>query len=229
MKPILMTVFLLITFNVLAQEPYTNLYNDSNYQEYLSNLIEESEKDNHYAQNELAETYQDSDNPNMDLSQAVYWYEKAAENGNANAALQLGSLYGAGVGGLEQDCEMSVYWLTKATKGFLSGIAWNNVAWTLVTCPDEKFIDAKRALEIMQEHGEEFAQTAGALDTLAAIHAQLGDFVKAVVLQETALFLIEKEENKPRIESMNERLKSYKSKKAWVGFAHSNPEDYIDH
>ncbi len=195
---------------------------------YVDELILRAENDDAHAQYSLAELYLHQDNPDRDLYKAVYWFEKSAENGNSDAALELGQFYSAGSAGLEKNCELSVYWSTKATKSYNSSVAWNNIAWVLATCPDDSFIDAKRALKIMQDHGNESNQLSGVMDTLAAVYAQLGDFTKAVSLQETAILLIKNENNIQRINSMKSRLEKYKNKEAWTGFAHSNPDKFIE-
>ncbi|MBW7840899.1 MAG: sel1 repeat family protein, partial [Chitinophagaceae bacterium] len=48
----------------------------------------------------------------QDYKQAKYWYEKAAENGNAMAMKNLGVLYENGRG-VTQDYEKAKYWYKK--------------------------------------------------------------------------------------------------------------------
>lgn len=71
---------------------------------------------------------------------------------------------------------------------FLPGL--NNAAWLAATCPDEKFRNGKRAVEIAQQAA---AMTNGTvwevLDTLAAAQAESGDFAAAVATSEQALQL----------------------------------------
>jgi tetratricopeptide (TPR) repeat protein len=66
--------------------------------------------------------------------------------------------------------------------------AHNNLAWLLATCPDAAVRDGRRALA----HAMRAIQLAGdddvmILDTLAAAHAELGDFDEAVRWQERAV------------------------------------------
>ena len=51
-----------------------------------------------------------------DYQRAVYWYNKAAERGNANAQYNLGYCYNNPVPYIEHDLEKSVYWYTKAAE-----------------------------------------------------------------------------------------------------------------
>lgn len=194
---------------------------------YMNLMLEHAENGDAYAQNSLAEYYHYSEAPIRDLDLAIYWYDKAAENGNTNAALNLSNFYSAGFLGEENKSKMALYWLEKAAKN-KDPLAMVSIAWLLVTTEDKSIRDGKRALSIIEEYGNKLGFTAGILDTLAAIHAELGDFDKAVTLQETAIFLINKGDNKQRIQSHKNRLSLYKLHKTFTGFAHENIEAYQD-
>jgi TPR repeat protein len=49
----------------------------------------------------------------QDDKQAVYWYQKAADQGDAGAQYNLGEMYQYGVG-VAQDHKQAVYWTQKA-------------------------------------------------------------------------------------------------------------------
>ncbi len=110
----------------------------------------------------------------------------------------------------------------KALKDFEKGIelgpdipaAHSSLARLLATCPDEKFRDGKRALEAAQKAVALSAWQSGSLlDTLAAAHAEVGQFDEAVKLLEKAFtdpsFLAEKE----KADEARLRLQGYREKK----------------
>ena len=49
-----------------------------------------------------------------DDKKSVYWYNKAAKQGNAAAQTQLGTMYETGIRGVLQDYKKAVYWYNKA-------------------------------------------------------------------------------------------------------------------
>ena len=98
----------------------------------------------------------------------------------------------------------------KAPKDFR---LYNNLAWIFATCPEPKFRDGKRAVELATEACEMSEwEYAFCLDTLAAAYAECGDFNKAIPLQEKANILYPDEENKRK---GNERLSLYHQAKPY--------------
>jgi len=66
--------------------------------------------------------------------------------------------------------------------------ARGNLAWLLATCPVAKFRDGKYALKLAEEACRLTAwQNPSVLEILAAAHAEVGDFAKAIELQKKAL------------------------------------------
>jgi TPR repeat protein len=57
--------------------------------------------------------YEDGKGVTRDLEQAVSWYQKAAEQGNAVAQNNLGLMYLNG-SGVKKDSSQAVYWLKKS-------------------------------------------------------------------------------------------------------------------
>ena len=91
--------------------------------------------------------------------------------------------------------------------------AYNELAWLWATCPDERFRDGKKAVELATRACELTEwKDAEILDTLAADYAELGDFGKAVEWQEKTNKLYTDADDRRKGE---ERLKLYKEKKPY--------------
>lgn len=89
-------------------------------------------------------------------------------------------------------------------------LAYNNLAWILATCPDDQIRDAEKAFQ----HGTKACELTGFqnaefLDTLAAAHAEAGQFEQAVQHAKQAVELA-KTDKKGEIA---ERLKHYEENK----------------
>jgi len=63
----------------------------------------------------LGNRYSHGEGVERDLEKAIYWYTKAAEQGNASAQNNLGNSYFKGEG-VERDVEKAMYWLTKSAQ-----------------------------------------------------------------------------------------------------------------
>ncbi|WP_411728714.1 tetratricopeptide repeat protein [Methyloglobulus sp.] len=59
--------------------------------------------------------YADGRGVEQDDEQALFWYRKAVEQGNAGAQFNLGKMYENG-SGVEQDDEQAVFWYRKAAE-----------------------------------------------------------------------------------------------------------------
>ncbi len=75
-------------------------------------LTAEAESGNPQAQLELGQAYLETKDPEK-VSQAAYWFEKAAEQGSADAEWKLVGAYGAGEG-VPRDDKTALHWLKKA-------------------------------------------------------------------------------------------------------------------
>jgi tetratricopeptide (TPR) repeat protein len=96
--------------------------------------------------------------------------------------------------------------------------ALNARAWLLATAPDEKIRDGRRALQDAQLAAEltNWSEVP-VLDTLAAAHAETGDFAQAILWQENALVL------DPDDKEAKTRLELYRHKKPYHGLPQQPP------
>jgi tetratricopeptide (TPR) repeat protein len=91
----------------------------------------------------------------------------------------------------------------------------NNLSWVLSTSPIDNLRDGKRALEYAEEACKLTKyEKPHILSTLAAAHAELGDFDAAVEWSKKCVELAKKL-NEPQTEQMENELKSYLDKKPW--------------
>jgi len=63
----------------------------------------------------------------------------------------------------------------------------NRLAWLLATCPDPKFRDGKKAVEVATNGDLTAGHVTAQLDTLAAAYAEAGDFASAVMWETKAI------------------------------------------
>jgi tetratricopeptide (TPR) repeat protein len=102
------------------------------------------------------------------------------------------------------------------------------LAWLRATCPDEKYRDGPKAVELAESAVKMRRwPVAGYQDVLAAAYAQAGRFGDAVKAQQKAIELLEERLSKesmsdeirrrwaPMLPKYKERLKSYRAKKPW--------------
>lgn len=91
--------------------------------------------------------------------------------------------------------------------------AHNSLAWTLATAGVPGFRDGKRAIALARKACELTQwRDPGLLDTLAAAHAEAGDFAEAVHWQEKALAMGDFAKDHP---DAQERLALYRKKRPW--------------
>ena len=91
-----------------------------------------------------------------------------------------------------------------AEQGFV--LAMNDLAWRLATDPRDNVRDGNSALKFAQLACEKDGwATAGYIDTLAAAHAELGQWEQAVAFQQQAIAKANPEERA----QMPERLQKY--------------------
>ncbi|MFZ3049107.1 MAG: tetratricopeptide repeat protein [Desulfatirhabdiaceae bacterium] len=92
--------------------------------------------------------------------------------------------------------------------------AYNQLAWILSACPDQKFRNGARAVEIAKK-AVELEPSAYHYDTLAAAYAEAGQFKDAVKIQKRALLMQLTEGRTQALEKYTERLRAYEAQKPW--------------
>ncbi len=91
-------------------------------------------------------------------------------------------------------------------------------AWQLATCPDAKFRDGKKALELARKANEEFKwEVADQVETLAAANAESGQYEEAIKWQKKAieLFAAKAKAHPEDDKAMRQRLKQYEARKPY--------------
>jgi hypothetical protein len=160
------------------------------------------------------------------LTFALKWYESAAKAGLPTAQDYVGMFYAGGLGGVKEDCGRSIEWFARAAAGG-NVESKNNAAWMLATCPDSKHRDGKRAIQLANEAIQQLGRLAGYVSTLAAAHAEVGDFVRAMEYQEESIWLMRREGATPtRVAEAQVRLESFKSRKPWRGASYVDSDAY---
>ena len=88
--------------------------------------------------------------------------------------------------------------------------SYNNLAWILTTAKDPAYRDCRKAISYASK-ALEIGSNGAWMDTLAAAHAECGEFEKAVSLETLAYNL-----SSPSNENFNKRIEIYKSGKTYA-------------
>lgn len=132
---------------------------------------------------------------------------EAAKLGDPISMDQLGGYHSTGAAGKEKSCALAIDWFEKsAALGY--ELAANNLAYTLVSCPDKKFRDGQRAEDIMQALFARNQSFLAILDTYASILADRGNFTLAVKTMDTVIDIAE------LIKANQERIDEFKANRA---------------
>lgn len=100
--------------NLKAHNMLGSIYKDEGeYNEAINHFKIAAELGDKKGQFNLAQAYQTGIAVNQDLTKAIFWYTKAAENNFDMAQLFLGNIYADGIG-TEKDLVKAKEWLTKA-------------------------------------------------------------------------------------------------------------------
>lgn len=93
-------------------------------------------------------------------------------------------------------------------------MSYNNLAWLLATCPDRKYRNGAKALEAAQK-AVKVKTDASSLDTLAAAHAETGNFGDAVKIMERIISYLKEQKETEHLSVFTEHLNAYKAGKPW--------------
>ena len=142
--------------------------------------------------NNLGTMYSQGKAVPRNYSYALFWYRKAAARTDARAMYNIGIAYEYGRG-VDQSDAQAISWYRRAADLGLAE-ATNAIAWVYATSPDFTVRDGAQALKWAQIAVKR--QTSSkALTTLAAAHAELGEYRKAVVAVERAIDYMKREFN----------------------------------
>jgi uncharacterized protein len=178
------------------------------------------------AMERIGEAFHFGQGVNKDMAAAMIWYRRAADKGLASAQDYVGLFYAGGLGGVQEDCKESIRWFLKAAKsGNIE--SKNNAAWMFATCIDARHRDGKEAVRLAQEAIFQLGPTASYVGTLAAAFAEIGEFEKAIELQEESLSRMRLDRaSEEMIAEANTRMNFFRERKPWRGSSFENPQLY---
>jgi TPR repeat protein len=163
----------------------------------------------------LAQVYLLGQTVPRDASLAAQWMARAAEAQHELAQLWLSELYAKGLG-VPRDAKRAADLLEQALAR-ASVAAKNEFAWQLAVNQDETLRNGLLAVRIMEAAVRDpEARRPAYLDTLAAAHAEAGDFASAVARQSQAIeALAQQPRNEQMQAGMKSRLEDYRAGKAY--------------
>lgn len=151
--------------------------------------------------------------------------EYAAALSDYNQATKLGADSAVYQADLGDACQYLGRW-EEAAKAYRAAVAadntyvrgYQNAAWLMATCPDERFRNRDLALSAAKKAVElSGSKTPETLETLAAATAAMGKHREAVKLQEEAIQLAQKlKAEAKQIAEFKQRLDVYKSGRAYI-------------
>jgi hypothetical protein len=108
-----------------------------------------------------------------------------------------------------------------------SAFAYENFSWLLSTCPDQKFRDGQRAMQLAEEalsihkcrslpsYDSRSLACAESFKVLAAAYAEIGNFSEAMYIQSKAISLLQENGYQSLSSYYNRYLESYKMNSPW--------------
>jgi TPR repeat protein len=146
-----------------------------------------------------------------DLALSERWYLALSQAGDSWAHFRLGFIYSSGGNGVVRDCGKALTQFSAVG----DAVALGNVAWILATCPEAKYRDGNRAIELSLQLLKDNQDDPSHLDNLAAAYAEVGKFSLAIKTQEKAIIALKQ---KPELASSDDflnRLQKYQNNQAY--------------
>lgn len=158
----------------------------------------------------LGHLYETGAGVNKDLDLALQWYGKAADVNEPVAFRRLVDIYLAQEG--EAARALALKWSRRAAQ--LGGAsAHNTYAWLLATSKSAALRNGALALD-QANKAVEADSNAAYLDTLAAAHAELGEFALAIAVQRRAIDAVGDVDGGVKDE-LEQRLEAYQRSQPW--------------
>lgn len=170
-----------------------------------------AEKQHEKAQQLLADLYFEGQLIKRDLAAAEHWYRAMGERGNRWAHFRLGFIYASGGDGVSRHCGKAVEQFTQVD----NDIALGNVAWILATCPEAKYRDGNKAVELSLKLLKANENDPTNLDNLAAAYAEIGNFGAAISTQQKAIEALKITAELTKTDEFIQRLHIYEQKRAY--------------
>lgn len=138
---------------------------------------------------------------------------EAAELGDPPSMDLLGGFYATGMAGIEKSCSKAINWYEKSAEAGYP-LAFNNLAYMLVTCEDKLLRDPDRAEGIMKFLFQHQPNIVALLDTYATVLAEQRDFKQAAQTMETVIDIQKfMDDNPERIDQAQQALVLFKKGK----------------
>lgn len=116
---------------------------------------------------------------------------------------------------IKGDFDQALIYYEKAIEAYPDHAqAYNNMAWLMATCPEEKYRNGAKAVEFAQK-AVHLSRKADFLDTLAAAYAEAGQFEDAIETQKQAIDSLGEEEKPNKLTEYDARLTCYESTSPW--------------
>lgn len=93
-------------------------------------------------------------------------------------------------------------------------MAYSSLAWLLATCPDEKYLDAVKAVELAQK-AVDMRPFPSTIDALATAYARAGRFQEAVTLEEQLIDAVKGTPWERDIPEFTRHLEAFRENRPW--------------